>query len=246
MLLPASRKWHGFWDRTWQVNSLKWHDCWHSEVKPSFAKISTMPSVSLLGGNPVWETSALCWGICNCRCKAVRQTWSTLSTQDIYPLPFLILLALRTTEALPLRQQWQTRAFNLWPKPRISLKVLVVIASDGKILLYIWILGQSRLVLSSWSAYNIHKVSYVRFKLTWKYSFNTGSLQILVSMGWVIMLKRQTGSSVTVFAIVPNSLLLGMMLQCHLEIQNPSGTTVIFLPGLYSLLVLSDYCTGPV
>lgn len=104
MLLPASRKWHGFWDRTWQVNSLIWHDCWHNEVKPSFAKISTMPSVSLLGGNPVWETSALCWGICNCRCKAVRQTWSTLSTQDIYPLPFLILLALCTTEALPLRQ----------------------------------------------------------------------------------------------------------------------------------------------
>lgn len=196
-----------------------------------------------------WESCVgeLCFmlgGICSCRCKPVRQTWSTLSTQDIYSLPFPILLALCTTEALPPRAI-VAKAFNLWCKPRTSLKVLVLIGSNGKVLVYIWILGQSRLFLSSWSAHNIHKVPYLRFKLTWKCGFYTGSLQILVSMGWVIMHRRQAGSSVTIFPIVPNRLFLGMMLQCHLEIQNPCGNTVIFLPGLYLLLAFSDYCTGP-
>lgn len=48
------------------------------------------------------------------------------------------------------------------------------------------------------------KISYVKLKFTWKCSFNTSSLQILVSVVWVIMHRRQTGSSVTIFAIVPN------------------------------------------
>lgn len=59
------------------------------------------------------------------------------------------------------------------------------------------------------------------------------------------MHRRQTGSAVTIFAIVPNRLFFGMMLQCHLEIRNPCGNTVIFLSGLYLLLALSD-CIGPV
>lgn len=40
----------------------------------------------------------------------------------------------------------------------------------------------------------------------------------------------QIVSAVTIFPIVPNHLLFGMMLQCHLEIQNPYGSVVIFSP----------------
>lgn len=50
----------GFWDRAWQVNTQIWHDCLQWEVKPSFAKISTVPSLLLLGGNPVGGSSAPC------------------------------------------------------------------------------------------------------------------------------------------------------------------------------------------
>lgn len=61
-------------------------------------------------------------------------------------------------------------------------------------------------------------------------------------MGWVIMHSRQTDSAVTVFATVPNRLPFGVMLQCHLEIQNPGRDTVVFpLSGLYLLLAVSDH-----
>lgn len=53
------------------------------------------------------------------------------------------------------------------------------------------------------------------------------------------MHSRQTDSAVTIFAIVPNRLLFGMMLQCHLEIQNPCGNTIIFLPLACTYCLLS-------
>lgn len=53
------------------------------------------------------------------------------------------------------------------------------------------------------------------------------------------MHSRQTDSAVTIFAIVPNRLLFGMMLQCHLEIQNPCGNTVIFLSLACTYCLLS-------
>lgn len=60
-------------------------------------------------------------------------------------------------------------------------------------------------------------------------------------MGWVIIYSRQTDSAVTIFAAVPNHLLFGMMLQCHLEIQDPYGNTVIFfsLASTYCLLLVT-------
>lgn len=59
------------------------------------------------------------------------------------------------------------------------------------------------------------------------------------------MHSRQTDSAVTIFAIVPNRLLFGMMLQCHLEIQNPHGNTVIFLSLACTYCLLSVIAQVP-
>lgn len=80
------------------------------EVKPSFAKISTVPSVSCQGGILCGRVLLCAGGICSCKPGADLEA---SAHRTFTPLAFPILLALCTAEALPPREQWQTKAFDL-------------------------------------------------------------------------------------------------------------------------------------